>query len=88
MYLRHTENSYVKQNLVHILYQVRRYGLMSVEKFHGIITPTEMDRARKYKPVNWYSLPSEVLTSLIFRVNTLLNLICNGAIHIILSLVC
>jgi hypothetical protein len=59
-----------------------------VEKFHGIITPAEMERALKYKPVSWYSLPSEVLTSLIFRVSTLLLLIYNGTMNILLSLVC
>jgi hypothetical protein len=28
--------------LVHILYQVRKYGLMTVDKFHDIITSKEM----------------------------------------------
>jgi hypothetical protein len=69
--LRHTENSHVEQNLVHTLYQVRRYGQMPMEKFQGIISPTEMDRALKYKPLRWYSLPADVLTSLIFRVSGL-----------------
>jgi hypothetical protein len=82
LYLKHTENSHVKQNLVHTLYQVRKYGQMPVEKFHGIIMPTEMERALKYKPVSWYSLPSDVLTSLIFRVNTLLLFIFNGTMNI------
>jgi hypothetical protein len=71
MLLRYIENSHVKQNLVHTLYQVRRYGQMPVEKFQGIITPAEMDRALKYKPLSWYSLPADVLTSLIFRMNGL-----------------
>jgi hypothetical protein len=72
--LRHTENSHVKQNLVHTLYQVRKYGQMPVEKFHGIITPAKMDCALKYKLVSWYSfaiiyshiidLQGEYLTSL------------------------
>jgi hypothetical protein len=43
MLLRHIENSHIKQNLMHTLYQVQRYGQMSVEKFQGIITPAEMD---------------------------------------------
>jgi hypothetical protein len=59
---------------------------MPVEKFHGFIMPAEMDYALKYKPVNWYLLPSEVLTSLIFRVSTLLLLIFNGTMNILLSL--
>jgi hypothetical protein len=61
---------------------------MSVDKFHGIITPVEMDRALKYKLVNWYSLPSKVLTSLIFMMITLLLFIFNGTMNILLSLVC
>jgi hypothetical protein len=61
---------------------------MPVEKFHGIITPVEMDCALKYKPVSWYSLPSKILTSLIYRVSALLPFLCNGTMHILLSLVC
>jgi hypothetical protein len=60
---------------VHTLYQVQKYGQMPVEKFHGIITPAEMDWALKYKPLNWYSLPSNVLTFLIYRVSGLLHFI-------------
>jgi hypothetical protein len=55
---------------------------MLVEKFHGIITPVEMDLALKYKLVSWYLMPSKVLTSLIFRVSNLLHFICIGTIHI------
>jgi hypothetical protein len=71
MLLKHTKNSHVKQNLVHTLYQVQRYGQMLVEKFQDIITPAEMDQALKYKPLSWYSLLADVLTSLIFRVSGL-----------------
>ena len=84
--LKHTENLHVKQNLVYTLYQVRRYGQMSVEKFHEIIMPNKMDRALKYKLVSWYSLPSDVLTSLIYKVSTLLFIICNGTLCILLNL--
>jgi hypothetical protein len=87
LFLRHIENSQVKQNLVHTLYQVRRYGQMPVEKFHGIISPDEMDRALKYKLVSWYSLPSDVLTSLIYRVSTLHLIICNNTLCMLRSLV-
>jgi hypothetical protein len=73
---------HVKQNLVHILYQVQRYGQMLVEKCDGIITPIEMDRALKYKPLSWYSLPLDVLTSVIFKVSALLHFICIDTIHI------
>jgi hypothetical protein len=45
-----------------------------------------MERALKYKPVSWYSLPSDVLTSLINRVSTLLLIICNGTLQILLNL--
>jgi hypothetical protein len=44
---------------------------MPVEKFQGIITPAEMNRALKYKPLSWYSLRVDVLTSLIFKVSGL-----------------
>jgi hypothetical protein len=47
---------------------------MSVDKFQGIITLAEMDRALKYKPLSWYSLPADVLTSLIFRVSCVFQL--------------
>jgi hypothetical protein len=59
---------------------------MPVENFHGVITPAEMERALKYKLVSWYSLPSDVLTSLIYRVSTLLLIIYNGALQILLNL--
>jgi hypothetical protein len=61
---------------------------MPVIKFYGIITPAEMERALKYKPVSWYSLLLEVLTSLIFRVSTLFLLNFNDTMNILLSLVC
>jgi hypothetical protein len=47
---------------------------MSVDKVEGIITLAEMDRALKYKPLSWYSLPADVLTSLIFRVSCVFQL--------------
>lgn len=59
---------------------------MPVEKFHGIITPIEMDCVFKYKSITWYSLPSDVLTSLIYRMSALLHFICIGSMHILYSL--
>jgi hypothetical protein len=60
---------------------------MPAEKFDDIITPVEMDQVLKYKLVSWYSLPSNVLTFVIFRVSALLHFICIGTMHILLSLV-
>ena len=61
---------------------------MLVEKFHGIIMLVERERALKYKPISWYSMPSEVLTSLIFKVSTLILFIFSGTMNIFYSLVC
>jgi hypothetical protein len=61
---------------------------MPAEKFHDIITPTEMDHVFKYKSITWYSLPSDVLTSLIYRVSALLYFICIGSTHILYNLLC
>jgi hypothetical protein len=58
---------------------------MLVDKFHGIITPTEMDWALKFKPISWYSLPSDVLTSLIYRVSGWLYIILCDLIYILIS---
>lgn len=64
----------MKTNLVHDLYQVRKYGMMTVEQLKGIISPAEYERAKAYVPQSWFTLPADTLTTLIFRVSQSIQL--------------
>ena len=59
----------MKTNLVHILYQVQKFGTMEIEKFADLLKPEEKKRCLANKvSKKWYSIPQEVFTSFIFRV--------------------
>ena len=67
---RHTEDSHVKTNTVHTLFRVQKYGLMPLEQYEDILTPSEIKRCKKSQHVKktWYSLNLHVFTSFIFQV--------------------
>ena len=44
MFFRQTEFSHVKTNLVHQLYQVRKFGTMPLEHFSELLSREELDR--------------------------------------------
>ena len=44
---RHTEDSHVKTNTVHTLFRVQKYGLMPLEQFQDILTPSDIKRCKK-----------------------------------------
>ena len=69
---RSVEDSHVKTNLVHTLYQVQKFGTMEIEKFAGLLKPGEMKRCLQNRvSKKWYTIPQEVFTSFIFRVRGL-----------------
>ena len=71
---RHTEDSHVKTNTVHTLFRVQKYGLMPLEQYQDILTPTDIKRCKKSQNAKktWYSLNLHVFTHFIFQVSSLL----------------
>lgn len=69
--VRHTEDSHVKTNLAHNLFRVRKYGLMSIDKFTEVLSASELRKCKKNNSKTWYSLPLDVFTSFIFQVRNL-----------------
>ena len=66
---RSVEDSHVKTNLVHTLYQVQKFGTMEIEKFADLLKPGEKKWCLANKDSKkWYSIPQEVFTSFIFLV--------------------
>ena len=65
---RHTEDSHVKTNIVHTLFRVRKYGLMSLDQFRDILSPGDFKRCKKSQKKTWYSLPLNVFTNFTFQV--------------------
>jgi hypothetical protein len=59
----------MKTNLVHDLHQVRKFGLMPVEQFKGIISPSDFERVKIYVQQSWFTLPVDVFTTPIFSVS-------------------
>ena len=41
---RHTANSHVKTNIVHTMFKVQKYGLMSIDQFRDILSPADLNR--------------------------------------------
>ena len=68
MCTRQTENSHVKTNLVHTLYRVQKYGVLELEKFKELLSPEEERACLANSRKSWYSMPLEVFTSFIFKV--------------------
>ncbi len=60
----------MKTNTVHTLFRVQKYGLMPLEQYDDILTPSEIKRCKKSQHVKktWYSLNLHVFTSFIFQV--------------------
>ena len=66
---RSVEDSHMKTNLVHTLYQVQKFGTMELEKFADLLKPREKKRCLANKDSKkWYSISQEVFMSFIFRV--------------------
>jgi hypothetical protein len=65
---RQTEFSHVKTNLVHQLYQVRKFGTMPLDYFTELLSRKEMDRCQNSVKRGWCSLQADVFTALMFRV--------------------
>lgn len=71
---RQTEDSHVKTNFVHTLFRIQKYGLMPIEQFEDILTPSEMKKCKKSHNAKktWYTLNLQVFTNFIFQVWTAL----------------
>ena len=37
--IRHTEDFHVKTNIVHTMFRVQKYGLISIDQFNDILSP-------------------------------------------------
>ena len=69
---RSVEDSHIKKNLVHILYQVQKFGTMEIERFADLLKPGEKKQCLQNRvSKKWYTIPEEVFTSFIFRVRGL-----------------
>lgn len=69
LFCRHTEDSHVKTNTVHILFRVRKYGLMELDKFKDVLSATNLKHCKRPQKKTWYTLPLNVLCSFIFQVS-------------------
>ena len=72
---RQTEDSHVKTNIVHTLFRVQKYGLMTIDQFKDILSPADLNRCKKSQKKTWYSLPLHVFTNFTFQVIYLLDFI-------------
>ena len=70
MCTRQTDNSHVKTNLVHTLYQVQKYRNLELEKFKELLSSEEERACLANSRKSWYSMPLEVFTSFIFKVHS------------------
>ena len=59
----------MKTNIVHTLFRVQKYGLMSIEQFNDILSPADLKVAKKSQKKTWYSLPLNVFTNFTFQVS-------------------
>jgi hypothetical protein len=59
----------VKTNIVHTLFRVQKYGLMSIDQFNDILSPADLKIAKKSQKKTWYSLPLHVFTNFTFQVS-------------------
>ena len=60
----------MKTNIVHTLFRVRKYGLMSLDQFRDILSPADLKKSKKSLQKTWYSLSLNVFTNFIFKVIT------------------
>ena len=58
----------MKTNIVHTLFKVQKYGLMSIDQFRDILSPADLKRCKKSQKKTWYSLPLNVFTNFTFQV--------------------
>ena len=58
----------MKTNIVHTLFRVQKYGLMSIDQFRDILSPADLKRCKKSQKKTWYSLPLNVFTNFTFQV--------------------
>jgi hypothetical protein len=70
-----TENSHVKSNLVHILHQMQKVGVLPLSEFKHILIAEELEQARlqamstaEKKP--WYRIPRAKFLEYLHRVST------------------
>jgi hypothetical protein len=73
----------VKTNIVHTLFRVQKYGLMSLDQFKDLLSPAEFKRCKKSQKKTWYSLPLNVFTNFTFQVISLFDFIisCQSCNH-------
>ena len=77
----------MKTNLVHTLFRVQKYGLMSIDQFSDLLSPADFKRCKKSQKKTWYSLTLHVFTNFTFQVVpwfylTFFNVMNNGFLFI------
>ena len=60
----------MKTNLVHTLYRVQKYRVLELEKFKELLSPEEERACLANSRKSWYSMPLEVFTTFIFKVQS------------------
>ena len=65
---RYTEDSHMKTNIVHTMFRVHKYGLISIDQIRDMLTPADLNRCKKSYKKMWYSLPLNVFTNITFKV--------------------
>ena len=58
----------MKTNIVHTLFRVQKYALMSIDQFSDILSQADLKRCKKSQKKTWYSLPLHVFTNFTFQV--------------------
>ena len=58
----------MKTNIVHTLFRVQKYDLISPNMFTNILSPVDLEKCKKSRSKTWYSLPLHVFTNFIFQV--------------------
>jgi len=65
---RHIKDSHIKTKLVHILYQIQKYGVMPIKEFKELLNDFEYTKCQQNLKKTWYSMSLKVFTSFIFQV--------------------
>ena len=60
---RQTEDSHVKTNIVHTMFRVQKFGLMSFDMFKDILSHVDLKSCKKLRAKTWYSLSLNVFTN-------------------------
>ena len=58
----------MKTSIVHTLFRVQKFGLMSIDEFKEFLSPADLEKCKKSRSKTWYSLSLNVFTNFTFQV--------------------